>query len=43
MSFVGLRAKSWSYLKDYNDEDKKSKGSKKCVKEKLNLKIIKSV
>ena len=32
--FVGLRAKSCSYLKDDNDEDKKSKGSKKCVKRK---------
>ena len=34
MSFIGLRAKSCSYLKDDNDEDKKSKGSKKCVKRK---------
>ena len=29
--FVGLRAKTYSYLKDNNDEDKKSKGTKKCV------------
>ena len=26
--FVGLRAKTDSYLKDSNDEDKKSKGTK---------------
>ena len=29
--FVGLRPKSYSYLKDNNDEDKKAKGTKKCV------------
>ena len=29
--FVGLRAKLYSYLKDNNDEDKKAKGTKKCV------------
>ena len=29
--FVGLRAKAYSYLKDNNDEDKKAKGTKKCV------------
>ena len=29
--FVGLRAKTYSYLKDTNDEDKKAKGTKKCV------------
>ena len=29
--FVGLRAKSCSYLKDNNDEDKKAKGTEKCV------------
>ena len=28
---VGLRAKTYSYLKDNNDEDKKRKGTKKCV------------
>ena len=27
--FVGLRAKTYSYLKDNNDEDKKAKGTKK--------------
>ena len=29
--FVGLRAKTYSYLKDNNDEDKKAKGTKKSV------------
>ena len=29
--FVGLRAKTYSYLKDNNDEDEKAKGTKKCV------------
>ena len=29
--FVGLRAKTNSYLKDNNDKDKKAKGTKKCV------------
>ena len=29
--FLGLRAKTYSYLKDNNDEDKKAKGTKKCV------------
>ena len=29
--FVGLIAKTYSYLKDNNDEDKKAKGAKKCV------------
>ena len=29
--FVGLKARSYSYLKDKNDEDKKVKGTKKCV------------
>ena len=28
---VELRAKTYSYLKDNNDEDKKAKGTKKCV------------
>ena len=28
--FVGLRAKTHSYLKDNNDEDKKTKGPKEC-------------
>ena len=29
--FVRLRAKTYSYLKDNNDEDKKAKDTKKCV------------
>ena len=29
--FVGLRAKSYSYLIDDGKEDKKAKGTKKCV------------
>ena len=29
--FVGLRAKTCSYVKDNNDEDKKAKATKKCV------------
>ena len=29
--FVGLRAKTYSYLKHNNDEDKKAKGIKKCI------------
>ena len=28
--FVGLRAKTYSYLKDKHDVDKKTKGTKKC-------------
>ena len=41
--FVGLRAKTCSYLKDNNDEDKKQ-GTKKCIiKRKLKVKIIKNV
>ena len=29
--FIGLRAKTYSYLKENNDENKKVKGTKKCV------------
>ena len=29
--FIGLRAKTYSYLKGNNDEDKKAKGTRKCV------------
>ena len=29
--FVGLRAKTYSYLKDNNNEDKKTKDTIKCV------------
>ena len=36
--FIGLRAKTCSYLKDNHKEDKKAKGTKKCVR-KRNLKF----
>ena len=43
-NFVALRAKPYSYLKDNNDEDKKTKETKKCaIKRNLNLEIIKNV
>ena len=29
--FVGLRAKTWSYLMDDGNEHKKAKGTKKCL------------
>ena len=39
--FVGLRAKTYNYLKDNNDEGKKAKGTKNCVQEEnLHFKII---
>ena len=42
-TFVGLIAKSYSYLIDDGSEDKKA-GTKKCVTKKaLSLKTIKSV
>ena len=42
--FVGLRAITCSYLTDYSSEDKKEKGTKKCViKKSLNFRIIKAV
>ena len=43
--FVGVRAKSFSYLIEDSSEDKKAKGTKMCVikKKKLSLKIIKTV
>ena len=33
--FVGLRAKSYSYLINDDSEDKKAKGTKKCVIKKI--------
>ena len=33
--FVGLRAKTYSYLIDNGSEDKKAKGTKKCVVKRL--------
>ena len=41
--FGGLRAKTYSYLKDNKDKDKKSKGTYLPLTKNLNLKIIKTV
>ena len=42
--FVGLRAKTYSYLIDDDREDKKAKGTKKCVvKRKLKFENYKSL
>ena len=41
--FIRLRGKTCNYLKDNNDEDKKEKGTKKCVlKRKLKLEDYKN-
>ena len=41
--FVGLRAKTYNYIKENNDEDKKAKGTKMCViKRKLKFKDYKN-
>ena len=41
--FVWLTAKTYSYLKDNNDEDKKEKGTKKCaIKRKLEFEDYKN-
>ena len=41
--FVGLRAKTYSHLKDNNDEDEKAKGIKKClIKRKLKFQDYKN-
>ena len=41
--FVGLRAKTYSYLIDDGSEDKKAKGTKKCIiKRKLKFENYKS-
>ena len=40
--FVGLKAKTSSYLIDDGNDDKKAKDTKKCVI-KLNCKIMKTV
>ena len=43
-TFFELSANTYSYLKDNSDEDKKAKGTKKCViKEILNLVILKNI
>ena len=42
--FVGLKGKTYSYLKGNNDEDKKAKGTKMCViKRKLKFQYHKNV
>ena len=41
--FVELRAKTYIYLLSEGSEDKKGKGTKKCVIKNLNLKTIKAV
>ena len=39
--FVALRPKTYSYLTDDYEEDKKTKGTKKCVmKQRLNLNLV---
>ena len=41
--FVRLRAKTYSYLKDNNDEDKKPKGTKKpAIKRRLKFEDYKN-
>ena len=41
--FAVLRAKTYSYLINYSDENKKSKGTKKCaIKQKLKFKDYKA-
>ena len=41
--FVGLKAKTYTYLKRNNDEDKKAKETKKCViKRKLEFQDFKN-
>ena len=40
----GLRAKTYSYIKDNNDDDNKTNGTEKCaMKKHLNFDIIKTV
>ena len=40
--FVGLKAKTYSYFKDKDDEDRKARGTKECVrKRKLKLEAYK--
>ena len=40
--FVGLKAKTYSYLVDNGSEDKKAKSAKKCVIKKLKFENYKS-
>ena len=42
IEFTALKPKTYSYLMDHGNSDKKAKGTKKCViKKYLNLMIIK--
>ena len=41
--FVGLPAKTYSYLKDNDDEDKKANETKKCVKKRKKQIILKKI
>ena len=42
--FIGSTAKTSSYLKDNDDQDKKAKGTEKCViKRKLKFDVIKTI
>ena len=44
--FVGPRAKTYNYLKENNDENKKAMGTKKCFlkrKRKIKFNIIETV
>ena len=41
--FVGLRAKTYSYVKDNGNEDEKAKGTKKCVIKKLKFENYKNL
>ena len=45
IDFVELRSETYRYItEDSDDENKKAKGTKKCViKQKLNLKILKII
>ena len=42
--FVGIRAKTYSYLIVNGSKDKRAKGTKKCIiKKTLNLEIVRTV
>ena len=41
--FFGVRAKTYSYLRDDGSEDKKAKGTKCIIKEKLKFENYKTV
>ena len=37
--FAGLRSRTYTYLRDKNDEDKKAKDTKMCLIKRKNLRI----